>query len=83
MDSQLLQQLRALVGRTLVYSGRRCRIIEILDRDDALVLGCEDDEHVIQGNQFGEATRRVRRHYTVALFDDQRNINPVVRAWLE
>ncbi|MGD8842586.1 MAG: hypothetical protein PVJ83_03840 [Gammaproteobacteria bacterium] len=83
MDSQLLQQLRTLIGRVLVYSGHSCRIVEILDGEDALVLRCEDNERVIQGNQFGEATRLVQRHHTVPLFDEQHNLNPVVRTWLE
>jgi hypothetical protein len=83
MDSQLLQQLRALVGRVLVYGGHSCRIVEILDGEDSLVLRCEDSERVIQGNQFGEATRRVKRHHTLALFDEHHNLNPVIRAWLQ
>lgn len=83
MDSQLLQRLRTLIGRTLTYSGHSCQIIEILERDNALVLRCEDSERVIQGNQFGEATRRVKRCHTLPLFDQHDSLNPVIRAWLE
>jgi hypothetical protein len=83
MEGELLQQLRALIGRTLIYSGQSCRIIEILDRENALVLRCEDSERVIQGNQFGEATRRVQRCHTLPLFDEQQSLNPVIRSWLE
>ncbi len=83
MERELLQQLRALIGRTLTYSGHNCRIIEILDHEDALVLRCEDNERVIQGNQFGEATRRVKRTHTLPLFDNHQSLNPVIRAWLE
>jgi len=83
METQLLQQLRALIGQTLVYSGHPCRIIEVLDRENALVLRCEDSERIIQGNQFGEATRRVQRCHTLPLFDEQRRLNPVIRNWLD
>ena len=83
MEAQLLQQLRALIGKTLRYSGHSCRIIEVLDHENALVLRCEDDERVIQGNQFGEATRRVQRCHTLPLFDEHQSLNPVIRSWLE
>ncbi len=83
MEAQLLQQLRQLIGRTLVYGGHSCQLIEVLDRENAVVLRCEDGERVIQGNQFGEATRRVQRCHTLPLFDEQRSLNPVIRAWLD
>ena len=83
MEARLLQQLRALIGRSLVYQGHSCRIVEILEPENALVLRCEDGAPVIQGNQFGEAARRVKRHHTVALFDEHRKLNPVISAWLE
>lgn len=82
MDKLLLQHLRTLVGRSLTYGGHSCRIIEILERENALVLRCEDSERVIQGNQFGEATRRVSRCHTLPLFDGDNSLNPVIRTWL-
>jgi hypothetical protein len=82
MESLLLERLRTLVGRTLSYDGHRCQIIEILERENALVLRCEDSERVIQGNQFGEATRRVKRCHTLPLFDQQQSLNPVILDWL-
>lgn len=83
MEALLLQQLRTLVGRKLTYSGHSCQIIEILEQEKAVVLRCEDSERVIQGNQFGEATRRVQRCHTLPLFDQHQCLNPVIRAWLE
>lgn len=83
MEHRVLQQLRALIGRSLVYRGHSCRIVEILDSENALVLRCEDSERVIQGNQFGEATRRVESHHTLVVFDEHSNLNPVIKAWLE
>jgi len=83
METLLLEQLRTLIGRTLTYGGHRCQIIEILDHERALVLRCEDGDREIQGNQFGEATRRVRHCHTLPLFDNHQGLNPVIRAWLE
>ena len=83
MEAELLQQLRTLIGRTLMYSGHTCQIIEVLDNENALVLRCEDSERVIQGNQFGEATRRVQRCHTLPIFDEQQSLNPLISSWLE
>jgi hypothetical protein len=83
METRLLQQLRSLIGRSLVYGGHSCQIIEILEGENALVLRCEDSERIIQGNQFGEATRRVKHHHTLPLFDEHRALNPIIAAWLE
>ena len=83
LDSQLLQQLRGLVGNTVEYRGGRCRIIEILETERALVLQCEDQQLVIQGNQYGEASRRVPASHTLPLFDDAQQLHPFIRRWLD
>jgi len=83
METRVLQQLRSLIGRSLVYGGHSCQIIEILESENALVLRCEDSERIIQANQFGEATRRVKRHHTLPLFDEHQALNPIIAAWLE
>ena len=83
MDAQLLQQLRLLVGRHIEYRGHACQVIEILDSEKALVVRCEDKSRVIQGNQFGEATRRVQECHTLPLFDEHNVLNPVVKGWLD
>jgi hypothetical protein len=82
VESTLLQQLRLLVGKRVEYSGHACRVIEILDSEKALVLRCEDKQPVIQGNQFGEATRRVQQCHTLRLFDENETLNPVIIEWL-
>ena len=82
VESTLLQQLRLLVGKRVEYSGHACRVIEILDSEKALVLQCEDKPPVIQGNQFGEATRRVQQCHTLRLFDENGTLNPVINEWL-
>ncbi len=82
MDTKLLQQLRVLVGKPVAYRGYACRIIEVLDSENALVVRCESRPHVIQGNQFGEATRRVQQTHTLPLFDENETLNPVIGGWL-
>ena len=82
IDSTLLQQLRLLVGKHVEYSGHACRVIEILDSEKAIVLRCESKPPVIQGNQFGEATRRVQQCHTLGLFDEHGRLDPVIHGWL-
>jgi hypothetical protein len=83
MESKLLRQLRSLVGKPVEYNGHACRIIEVLDAENALVVRCEGRQRVIQHNQFGEATRRVQQCHTLPLFDDNDDLNPVIGEWLE
>ena len=83
IDPPLLQQLRSLVGRHIEYAGNACCVIEILDTEKALVIQCEGKERVIQGNQFGEANRRVQQCHTIALFDDNGQLHPVIASWLD
>jgi len=83
IDTNLLKQLRRLVGKRVAYSGHACRVIEILDSEKSLVLRCEDRQPVIQGNQFGEATRRVQQCHTLHLFDETGELNPVITSWLD
>jgi len=83
MDAKLLQQLRLLVGKSVEYRGHACRIIEVLDSENALVVRCEGSQRVIQSNQFGEATRRVQQCHTLPLFDENDKLNPVIEEWLD
>ena len=76
MNSDLLEQLRALVGKPVEYAGHSCRIVEVLDSEHALVIRCEGKERVIQGNQFGEANRRVPEFHTLPLFEEGSTLNP-------
>ena len=82
IEPKLLQQLRSLIGRRIEYRGYACVVIEILDTEKALVIRCEDRQPVIQGNQFGDATRRVQQSHTLSLFDDNDHLNMLIRGWL-
>lgn len=83
IDQTLMRQLHALLGRHVEYSGHTCQIIEILDSERSLVIRCEGKDRVIQGNQFGEATRRVQETHTLPLFDEGEHLNPVISNWLD
>jgi len=82
IDTQLLQQLRALIGTPVEYAGQPCRVIEVLDSEQALVLRCEHSATVIQGNQYGEAARRVPQCHTLPLFDEDGALDAMISAWL-
>ena len=84
IDDELKRQLRALVGRRVEYRGQTCEIIEVLYSEQALVVQCisTSSPPAIQGNQFGEATRRVKACHTVQLFDDGK-LDPEIASWLD
>lgn len=82
MDSQLLSELQSLRAQALRYQGHNCRIIEILDGENSLVLQCEDRTTSIQPNQYGEASRRAPLVHTLPLFDQRGELNPLIASWL-
>ena len=84
IDDALKCQLRTLVGCRVEYCGQVCQVIEVLDAEQALVVQCisANSPPAIQGNQFGEATRRVQACHTVQLYDDTHMLNPEIVSWL-
>jgi hypothetical protein len=85
IDTMLKRQLRALIGRQVEYQGRPCQIVEVLDSEQALVVqcSCTTSPRTIQGNQFGEATRRVQACHTIKLYDETQQLDPDIRHWLD
>ena len=64
-----LERLRACIGREVVLDGERYLIVDVLnDTGPELVLSSETSSPVIQGNQHGEANRRVPRTRTLPVF---------------
>ena len=64
-----LEQLRACIGREVMFEGECYRIMDILnDANPVLVLSNDHSDPVIQANQHGEATRRVPPIRTVPVF---------------
>ena len=83
IDTKLLQKLRSLVGRQVEFRGHACVVIEILDTEKALVVRCVGRQSVIQGNQFGDATRRVQQSHTLSLFDEDDHLHTLIQGWLD
>jgi hypothetical protein len=84
IDDTLKRQLRALIGNQVEYRGRLCQVIEVLDSEQALVVQClsTTSPPAIQGNQFGEATRRVQACHTIKLYDESHRLDPDISQWL-
>ncbi len=79
-----LTPFRVLVGRQVRYGGHVCRVVEVLETEQALVLRCEGELRSIQGDQFGKASRRVQPCLTLSLYDPETGeLDPVVRDWLQ
>ncbi len=84
IEESLKHRLRGLVGQQVEYCGQQCRVIEVLDSEQALVVQCisHTASTVIQGNQYGDATRRVPACHTIRLYDDENRLDPDVDRWL-
>lgn len=85
IDDTLKRRLRTLIGCEVEYCGQQCRVIEVLDSEQALVVQCLSHTvpAVIQGNQYGEATRRVQACHTIHLFDEHRQLDLDISHWLD
>ncbi|TCK18363.1 hypothetical protein DFR30_1641 [Thiogranum longum] len=84
IEEALKHRLRSLVGHKVEYCGQQCRVIEVLDSEQALVVQCMSQtvSAVIQGNQYGEATRRVQACHTIRLYDETNQLDPDIDHWL-
>lgn len=82
------QDLRRLIGTELDFRGSRFLVHEVLDAESAypaLVLrqagGTQDS--VIQGDQWGDAHRRVTETISLPIYDDEGRINAELAEFLE
>ena len=66
----MLQALYQYIGHTIVFDGKRCQLVEVLEQGPALVFLCPDEIGSIQANQHGDAGRRTPNHYTVPLISE-------------
>lgn len=74
---EVLEVLRASIGRQTAIKGRHCQLVEILEDGPEVVLQCIEKRSVIQPDQYGEAHRRVPEIITVPVFDaDGDSVNP-------
>lgn len=69
------QFLKSLMGRQVLFQGRRHAVIEILPDEGQLVL--QDEHHqVIQDNAYGRAYRRVHETVLIPIFIQPDTLNP-------
>lgn len=59
-----LSQLRGMIGLQVIYQGRRCQVIEVLEQNTELVLQIEE-HHTIQADQYGDARRLAPKTVTI------------------
>lgn len=73
------EQLRQLIGHQVQLQGRTCQVIEVLEDGPCLVVECMEGPSTIQGNQFGDGSRRVQQHHTVPVYSsvDRDQLHPV------
>lgn len=69
-EDELNTRLRGMIGQAVYLSGQPCRVIEFLEREMNLVLQPLVGDKAIQGNQFGEARRRVLETITVPVLQE-------------
>lgn len=66
-----LDQLRGMIGQHVRHEGAPCQVVEVLEDGPSLVLACTE-QPTIQGDQFGNPTRRTPRTFTVPVLTDNR-----------
>jgi len=76
----MLTQLHKYIGACIQHDGKTCRLIEILETEQALVFVCPETAPVIQANQHGEAGRHAPQTYTVPMLSSIGNeLHPVAK----
>ena len=79
----MLKQLQRYIGNEITYNGKRCQLIEILESESSLVFSCVNEITNIQGDQHGNAHRKVHTTYTVAcLSETHKDLHPTVKELL-
>lgn len=79
----MLKQLHQYIGQEITYNGKRCQLIEILETESALVFTCINNDTNIQGDQHGNAHRKVHATYTVpCLSETCKDLHPTVKQLL-
>lgn len=76
----MINRLHQFIGNSIEHDGKTCRLIEILEAEQALVFVCPNTAPVIQTNQHGEAGRHAPQTYTVPLLSSIGNdLHPVAK----
>lgn len=74
-DSIFFDRLRRLIGRECEHLGKRCRLIEVLADEAALVLEVRERLPPIQTDQYGQAAWRAPEVIQVPVFADAEELS--------
>lgn len=69
----MLSQLNQYIGNEISINGNRCQLIEIMEDGPALVFMCMEHHLSIQGDQHGNAHRKVNKTYTIPCLSEIKN----------
>lgn len=58
-------RLRCLIGERVLYQGTRCRLVEVLEDEQAVVLEACHRFNELQADQTGNTSRRVPKLITI------------------
>ncbi|HFE38285.1 MAG TPA: hypothetical protein ENK06_07710 [Gammaproteobacteria bacterium] len=75
------EQIRNMIGLHVKYHEVNCQVVEIIEDGLAIVLKDLEQHTSIQGDQHGEAHRKVPKTYTISVLnEDQAEFNPAFLA---
>ena len=77
-ETEVTRRLRKLIGKRFVWEGQDALLVELLEDSKQLVFEVNDTRAPVQGDQYGNATRRQRRFIEVSLFDHESVLRPEV-----
>ena len=78
-DKEFFRRLRKLIGRRCRHLGQLCTLVEVLEREAAVVLRCEESVPPIQTDQYGQPLRRASQTRQVPVLDiDGENLSAEV-----
>ena len=81
MDRLDTEQIRNMIGLQVKHHEVNCQVVEIIEDGLAIVLEDLEQHTSIQGDQHGEAHRKVPKTYTVSvLSEDQTEFTPAFLA---
>ncbi len=76
LPARLAEQLEHLIGFETRYEGHNCRIHELLDDGQTLIL-IAMEQNAIQGDQHGNPRRRVPLTFSIPVLDeDGKSLHP-------
>lgn len=67
------EQIHNMIGLQVKYHEVNCQVVEIIEDGLAVVLEDLEQHTSIQGDQHGEAHRKVPKTYTISVFNEDKS----------